>query len=108
MPWPICLHGCSARWVLVRPCVAALIAGLLAKENILSALSIQRSIRLYPAQRAGLRQLFGAVRPARAACAVLRRELNSRGRMLLAVLSQTGAAWLAAFIIYRITLLVCR
>ena len=39
---------------------------------------------------------------------LLRRELNSRGRMLLAVLSQTGAAWLAAFIIYRITLLVCR
>ena len=90
-------------------CVAALIAGLLAKENILSALSVTGAASAFTLPSALAFVTFSALyAPCAAACAVLRRELNSRGRMLLAVLSQTGAAWLAAFIIYRITLLVCR
>ena len=90
-------------------CVAALIAGLLAKENILSALSVTSAASAFTLPSALAFVTFSALyAPCAAACAVLRRELNSRGRMLLAVLSQTGAAWLAAFIVYRITLLVCR
>ena len=90
-------------------CVAALIAGLLAKENILSALAVTGALSAFTLPGALAFVVFSALyAPCAAACAVLRRELNSRGRMLLAVLSQTGAAWLAAFIIYRITLLACR
>ena len=90
-------------------CVAALIAGLLAKENILSALAVTGAVSAFTLPDALAFVAFSALyAPCAAACAVLRRELNSRGRMLLAVLSQTGAAWLAAFIIYRITLLACR
>ena len=87
------------------PLIAALIAGLLAKENILTVLMLfAPAASLFPSSAAALSYLtFVALyAPCLASCAVLSRECQSRRRMLLAVLFQTAVAWLAALIIYQL------
>lgn len=86
--------------------IAALLAGLFAKENILSALSVTGAPVLPLPAALSFITFTALYAPCIAACAVMRQELNSRGRMLLSVVSQTGVAWLAALIVYRLTLLL--
>jgi len=82
---------------------AALIAGLLAKENILAVLllSPQNEI-LFSSPAAALSFLVFSLlyAPCLAACAAIAQENKSRKRMLSAVLLQTVFAWLAARLIF--------
>lgn len=87
------------------PLIAALLAGLLAKENILCTLLLFSPVSaLFTSSAGALSYLtFCALyAPCFASCAVIARECQSRKRMLLAVLFQTTVAWLAAFTVYRI------
>lgn len=87
------------------PAVAALVAGIFAKENIISTLSLTNA-SFTPAAALSF-GVFGALyAPCIAAQAVIHRELKSRGRMLLSMLSQSALAWLAALIVYRVMLLL--
>lgn len=109
------LHACAMLFApLFQPLgfgrypeyIAALIAGLFAKENVLSALSVTGAAALPQPAALSFITFTALYAPCIAACAVMRQELNSRGRMLLSVLSQTGVAWLAALMLYRISLLL--
>jgi len=87
------------------PLIAALLAGLLAKENILSVLMLFSPVEsLFTSTPAILSFMtFAALyAPCLASCAVLAHECKSRAVMLCAVLSQTAVAWLAALAVYRI------
>lgn len=87
------------------PLIAALIAGLLAKENILTVLLLfTPDASLFPSSAAALSYMtfIALYAPCLASCAVLARECQSRRRMLLSVLFQTAVAWLAALIIYQL------
>ena len=83
---------------------AALIAGLLAKENILSVLALTSTDILFPSPAAALSFLTFSLlyAPCISACAALSQVFKSRRRMLLTVLSQTALAWLAAFLIFQL------
>jgi len=86
-------------------CIAALLAGLLAKENILSVLSLAAPLSiLFPTLAGTLSYLtfVSLYPPCLASCAVIACECKSRRHMLLSVLLQTSVAWLAAFIAYRV------
>ena len=85
-------------------CAAALLCGLLAKENILSVLALAPSGALFPTRACALSFLTFSLlyAPCASACAALTQILKSRKRMLCAVLLQTAFAWLAACIIYRL------
>ena len=84
--------------------VAALIAGVLAKENILSVLVICPPESLFPTPAAALSFLVFSLlySPCVASCGALAQALKSRKRMLFSVLLQTLLAWLAAFFIYQL------
>lgn len=86
------------------PLAAALLAGLLAKENILSILAILPAQTLFqsPAQALSFLIFSLLYAPCISACAALSQALKSRRRMLLSVFSQTVVAWLAALLIYQI------
>ncbi len=89
-------------------CVSALIAGLFAKENIVSALSMAGAVFSSEAACLAFLAFAQLYAPCMAACAVLKRELNSRGRMLLFVCAQTVLAWLAAWLVYTVSLRLLR
>ena len=87
------------------PLLAALIAGVMAKENILSVLLLfangQNPFDSCAAAASFL--TFAALyAPCLAAASVMAGEYKSRRRMLFSVLEQTAVAWLAAFVAYRI------
>ena len=83
---------------------AALIAGLLAKENILSVLALTSTDILFPSPAAALSFLTFSLlyAPCISACAALSQALKSRRRMLLTVFAQTALAWLAAYLIFQL------
>lgn len=104
-------HFCRLFLPFLRPIgltspyhAAALIAGLLAKENILSVLALTSANILFPTPAAALSFLTFSLlyAPCISACAALSQTLKSRRRMLLTVLSQTALAWLAAFLIFQL------
>ncbi|MBR5232538.1 MAG: ferrous iron transporter B [Clostridia bacterium] len=85
--------------------VAALISGLLAKENILAVLLIAPvQEELFPSPAAALSFLVFSLlyAPCLAACAAAAQELKSRKHMLLSVVLQTVFAWLAAWMIFTV------
>ena len=95
--------------------VAALAAGLTAKEAVLSTFGV-----LLGVGAAQLPQALGGLFTAPAACSflvftalyppcaasmsVMSRELGSGRRALLAAAAQCAAAWIAAFFVYRLLL----
>jgi ferrous iron transport protein B len=86
----------------------ALLTGFTAKEAVVSTLSV-----LVPGGASGLQALFTPLTafafltftllymPCVAALAATRRELGSTKGALLAVLYQTGVAWIIAFIVFQ-------
>lgn len=85
--------------------MAALAAGVFAKENIVSTLTLTNAA-FTPAAAVSFGVFCALYAPCVAAQAVIRRELKSRGRMLLSMLSQSALAWLAALMVYRVMLLL--
>lgn len=85
-------------------CAAALLCGLLAKENILSVLSLSPASALFPSRASAISFLVFSLlyAPCISACAALSQIFKSRKRMLFAVLFQTALAWLAACFIYQL------
>jgi len=84
--------------------VSALLAGFLAKENILSVLLLSTPDSLFPTPAAALSFLAFSLLypPCIASCSALAQALKSRKRMLSALLLQTLLAWLAAFFVYQL------
>lgn len=84
---------------------AALLSGLLAKENILSVLALSSASSLFSTPASALSFLTFSLlyAPCASACAALSQAYKSRRRMLCSVLLQTAFAWLAALIIYRLS-----
>lgn len=84
--------------------VSALAAGLLAKENILAVLLLSPPQTLFrsPAAAASFLTFSLLYAPCLASCCALSEQMQSRRRMLTAVLFQTAVAWLAALVIYRL------
>lgn len=84
--------------------VAALFAGLMAKENILTVLLLSGEQTLFdsPAAAASFLVFSLLYTPCFASCCALCAQMESRKRMLSAVLLQTGIAWLAALVTYRL------
>jgi len=96
--------------------VGALLAGFSAKETIISTLTVAmsgmgttlsealRQIMTTPAALSFL-VFVSLYTPCAAAVTVMRRELNIRGGFFLIILCQTLLAWIAAFFVYRLSLL---
>ena len=89
----------------------ALIAGLTAKEAVVSTLSVlvsaeEISLLLSPLSAVSLMTFVLLYMPCVAAMAVAKRELGSRFAAFAAMLTQTGIAWLASFVIYNAGLLL--
>lgn len=84
--------------------VSALAAGLLAKENILAVLTLANEQTLFPSPAAAVSFLTFSLlyAPCFASCCALSAQMKSRKHMLMAVLFQTGVAWLAALVMYRL------
>ncbi|WP_444644729.1 ferrous iron transport protein B [Caproiciproducens sp. R1] len=97
----------------------ALITGFTAKEAVVSTLAVLTgtSVSNLPA---ALSQLFTPLTawsyltftllytPCVAAISAVRREMNSSKNAVAMVLYQTGVAWIVAFFVYHIGLLICR
>lgn len=84
--------------------VAALAAGLMAKENILAVLMLSNAHTLFASPAAAVSFLTFSLlyAPCFASCCAMSQQMKSRKRMLLTVLLQTMVAWLAALMAYRI------
>ncbi len=92
----------------------ALIAGLTAKETVISTLSVlvgggQSLAALFTPLSAYSFMAFTLLyMPCVAAMAATRRELGSTKHAVLAMLYQTGVAWVVAFLIYQVGSLLLR
>lgn len=84
--------------------VSALAAGLLAKENIPAVLLLSNTQSLFHSPASALSFLVFSLlyAPCFASCCAITQQMQSRKSMLVAVLFQTGVAWLAALMIYRL------
>ncbi len=93
--------------------VTALVSGFTAKEAVVSTLGVVLGVGTEQL-RLALQTLFTArsaasfltfcllYTPCVAAVATIRRELGSRGKTLLVVLTQCAVAWLAAWVVYLV------
>ena len=96
----------------------ALITGLTAKEAVVSTLAVLTGAGEGGALTTVLSQIFTPLTafsfliftllymPCVAAMAAIRRELNSSKNALMAMVYQTGIAWIIAFIVFRIGMLL--
>ena len=92
-------------------CATALITGFIAKESVVSTLQILLGTAavstLFTAKAALSFLVFTLLyTPCVAAIAAIRRETGSALRAALIALSQCCIAWLAAFAVYHLTLLL--
>ena len=97
--------------------VTALVSGFSAKEAVVSTFGVILGVSTEQL-RISLHQLFGQASaasfltfcllytPCVAAVATIRRELGSRAKTVLIVVAQCMVAWLAAFLVYRIGLML--
>ena len=88
-------------------CVTALISGIMAKESVVSTLSVLLSgapLETLFSTRSALSFLTFTLlyTPCVAAVAAMKRELNSGGKTLLAVLWQCTVAWICAYAVYLV------
>jgi ferrous iron transport protein B len=93
--------------------VTALLTGFMAKEAVVSTFAVLTGAGSANLPQA-LSELFTPIAayaflvftllytPCVATIATIRRELNSRSLAAVAVLYQTGFAWIIAFLVYRI------
>ena len=98
----------------------ALLTGLIAKEAVVSSMSLFYGFSLtdYAAAGAAMSATFSPAAalaflafcalytPCVAAIATIRREMNSRSWTALALIWQLGVAWLASYAVYQIAVLV--
>ena len=97
--------------------VTALVSGFSAKEAVVSTFGVILGVSTEQL-RISLHQLFGQASaasfltfcllytPCVAAVATIRRELGSRAKTVLIVVAQCMVTWLAAFLVYRIGLML--
>ena len=97
--------------------VTALVSGITAKEAVVSTFGVilgvsteQLQIALHqlfvPASAAGFLAFCLLYTPCIAAVATIRRELNSGWKTALVVLMQCVVAWIAAFLVYQLAVLL--
>ena len=96
----------------------ALITGLMAKETVVSTLSVLLNLRDASGLALGLSQLFNPLSafsfivftllymPCVATFAAIKREMNSLKSAIGAMAMQTGVAWVVTFLIYNIGRLI--
>lgn len=98
------------------PCVTSILTGLIAKESVVSTLSILANADITSNEMAvSLQNLFPTTiaavsflvfvllyMPCIAAYAAMRREMQGKGVAVLAVTSQTLLAWITAFLVYQV------
>ena len=96
----------------------ALITGLMAKETVVSTLSVLLNLRDASGLTLGLSQLFNPLSafsfivftllymPCVATFAAIKREMNSLKSAIGAMAMQTGVAWVVTFLIYNIGRLI--
>ena len=92
-------------------CTTALISGFIAKESVVSTLQILLGsapiASMFTTKTALSFLVFTLLyTPCVAAIAAIRREVGSRMRAIFISLSQCCIAWLAAFAIYQLALLL--
>lgn len=98
----------------------AVLTGMMAKESVVSTLAVMAGVDIEStAMLTALRSVFPTMAaacsfltfillymPCVAAFAAMRRELESKRWAVLAALGQTGVAWVCAFVVYRLAMLL--